>query len=56
MLLAYIDAGSGSLIFQFVIGGIVGGLFCLKLYWHKIKNFFKANDAKKSDSQNKVEK
>ncbi len=37
---AYIDPGSGSLILQGLIAGIAMGMYTLKLYWYKIKNFF----------------
>ena len=36
----YIDAGTGSIIIQFIIAGLVGGLFLLKVFWIKIKTFF----------------
>ena len=38
---AYLDPGSGSFIFQMLIAAIVGGLFVIKLYFNKIKTFFK---------------
>ena len=38
---AYLDPGSGSLLFQVIVGGILSGLFALKLYYKKIKTFFK---------------
>jgi hypothetical protein len=37
---AYIDAGTGSLIIQFLIAGAVGGLFALKIFWRNVKTFF----------------
>lgn len=37
---AYIDPGTGSIIFQVVIGLFVGGLFAVKIFWNKIRNFF----------------
>ncbi len=37
---AYIDPGTGSLIIQLLIGGTVGGLFLIKMYWKKVKTFF----------------
>lgn len=34
---AYIDPGTGSLVIQMIIGGLVGvGITC-KIYWYKIK-------------------
>lgn len=38
---AYLDPGTGSLIIQVVIGVFVGGLFALKIFWNRIKAFFK---------------
>jgi len=38
---AYIDAGTGSLIIQVLIAGLLGGLFLLKIFWSKVKAFFK---------------
>ncbi len=42
---AYLDPGTGSMILQALIGGIVGGMIAIKVYWQKIKGFF-------SDSKN----
>ncbi len=36
----YIDAGTGSLIIQFLIAGFVGGLFLIKVFWGKVSAFF----------------
>jgi len=38
---AYIDAGTGSLIIQILIAGFIGGLFLMKVFWGKVKAFFK---------------
>ena len=38
---AYLDPGTGSLIIQVVIGVAVGGLFTVKIFWNRIKTFFK---------------
>ena len=35
--LAYIDPGTGSLIFQFAAASLLGLLFMLKTYWLRIK-------------------
>lgn len=37
----YLDAGTGSIIIQALIGGLVGGLFALKIFWGRISTFFK---------------
>lgn len=39
--LLYIDPGSGSLLFQLLISGIVGFLAFAKLNLQKFKSFFK---------------
>ncbi len=38
---AYLDPGTGSFVFQMIVGAILGGLFTIKLYFKKIKNFLK---------------
>jgi hypothetical protein len=38
---AYLDPGTGSIIFQAVVGGALGLGIALKLYWRKIVAFFK---------------
>jgi hypothetical protein len=37
---AYIDAGTGSYIFQLLIAGILGGLFFIKKIFRSAKYFF----------------
>jgi hypothetical protein len=37
----YIDPGTGSIIIQALIGGAVGALLALKIYWNRISTFFK---------------
>lgn len=39
---AYIDPGSGSYMFQLIIGTILGALYVIKLYWKNIKSKFLA--------------
>jgi hypothetical protein len=36
---AYIDAGSGSYLFQLLIAGFVGLLYAVKLFWKRIRAF-----------------
>ena len=38
---AYLDPGTGSIIIQVVIGSAVGALFAIKIFWNRIKTFFK---------------
>ena len=49
---AYIDPGTGTIILQALIGGIVAGGAAVSLYWRKIKSFFskKKNDEKKPEN------
>jgi len=37
----YLDAGTGSIIIQALIGVLAGALLLLKIYWNKVKDFFK---------------
>jgi hypothetical protein len=37
---AYIDPGSGSFIFQMIVGAALGVTFGLKLFWRRIRSFF----------------
>ena len=39
--LAYLDPGSGSYLLQLLIAAILGGLFALRVYWGRIKSFFR---------------
>ncbi len=38
---AYLDPGTGSYILQMAIAALLAGLFSIKLFWNKIKIFFK---------------
>ena len=37
---AYLDAGTGSLIVQALLGGVVGVATVAKLYWGRIRGFW----------------
>ncbi|MGW0435947.1 hypothetical protein ACWDV4_25810 [Micromonospora sp. NPDC003197] len=41
MDLAYLDAGSGSLIVQAVIGGVAGVAVATRLYWRRLVSRFR---------------
>lgn len=48
---AYIDPGSGSMFLQLLLAAIAGGLWTLKAYWQRLKNFFfPGQKAKNGDS------
>lgn len=38
---AYIDMGTGSMIFQMLVAGFVGAAFTIKMYWHSLKQKIK---------------
>jgi len=38
---AYLDPGTGSYFLQLAIAALLGGLYAVKLFWKKIKAFFK---------------
>lgn len=40
---AYIDPGTGSYMLQVVIAGLLGALVSLRIYWARIKAYFKGN-------------
>jgi len=41
---AYLDPGTGGIIFQALIGVLIGAGITLKIYWYKLKEkFSKAN-------------
>lgn len=40
---AYIDPGTGSYIVQVVIAGLLGALVSIRIYWARIKTFFKGD-------------
>lgn len=46
---AYLDPGTGSYIFQVLVATLIGGIFTLKIYWQKIKNFFISRFSKKQE-------
>ena len=39
---AYLDPGTGSVILQMGIAALVGGLFAVKIFWSRIRAFFKS--------------
>ena len=38
---AYLDAGTGSMILQLLLGGLAGLAIVGKLYWNNTKEFFR---------------
>jgi hypothetical protein len=37
----YLDPGSGSYLLQLLIASLLGGLLLLRMYWAKVKGFFR---------------
>jgi hypothetical protein len=52
---AYLDAGTGSMILQVLLGGVAGLAIAGKLYWYKLLSFFgvkpKATPAEAPDDE-----
>lgn len=36
---AYIDPGTGSMVLQIVLGGVLASLVAIKLFWRQLKEF-----------------
>lgn len=53
---AYLDPGSGSFLFQLLIGAAVSALFLLKVYWKKIVSLFskKSTDVDAGDDDDEA--
>jgi hypothetical protein len=49
--LAYVDPGSGSLLLQVLIAGILGFAFTARLYWGKLTRFLKRTFLRKEPDQ-----
>lgn len=48
---AYLDPGTGSYFLQIIIAALVGSLFAVKLFWNKIKGFFRNVFTKSGDRE-----
>ena len=40
IIIAYLDPGTGAMVIQALIAGVVGAGFAVKLFWTNIKSFF----------------
>ena len=45
---AYIDPGTGSLVLQMIVAGVVGAGFAIRIFWKHIRTFFFGLFSKKS--------
>lgn len=52
---AYLDPGTGSFIIQMLIATLFGGLFMLKVYFKKVKDFFKRKFSKGGNDEHPQE-
>ena len=50
---AYLDAGTGSMILQLLIGGVAGALVVGKLYFRKIRSFFAGLLGRQAQDENR---
>lgn len=48
---AYLDPGSGSFIFQIIIGTVLGSMFALKTYFRGIKRFISGRLRRKNEKK-----
>jgi hypothetical protein len=49
--LAYLDPGSGSIIIQLILAGLLGFGVFVRLQWKRIKSFFTRETDSKSETQ-----
>ena len=50
--LAYLDPATGSMILQLLLGGVAGALVVGKLYWQRVKDFFR-KESEPPDSESR---
>lgn len=48
--LAYLDPGTGSMMFQMAVAAIFAALFTMKLYWQRVKGAMKRLFRKSPDA------
>jgi hypothetical protein len=46
---AYLDPGTGSIIIQAVLAGVVGGIALVKLYWSRLKGLMTGRTPKREN-------
>ena len=51
LVIAYLDPGTGSIIIQAVVAGLVGALALGRMYWSKIKSLVGKGEPKSGDEQ-----
>lgn len=48
---AYLDPGTGSYVLQLALAALVGALFAVRLFWGRIKSFFKKLFSKQTGAE-----
>lgn len=51
LLFAYLDPGSGSVLLQMIIAGLLGFGLAVRLFWGRIKGFFGGSIQETSDDE-----
>ncbi|MEX2599370.1 MAG: hypothetical protein WD533_06910 [Dehalococcoidia bacterium] len=49
---AYLDPGTGSMLFQVVAGAVLASLFAVKMFWYRIKAFVTTTVGRRQAEQN----
>ena len=52
MVMAYIDAGTGSIILQVLLGSFFAGLVMIRYHWLRLKRVFSRRSAPSDDVGN----
>ena len=52
---AYVDPGTGSILIQGLIASIAAVGVTLKIYWHRIVDFFKREEPQQESAQGETE-
>ncbi len=55
ILRTYIDAGTGSLLIQLIIGSAAGGFLMLKIYWSSLKGWIMHRHPEKGTDEEQSE-
>jgi hypothetical protein len=49
-LVAYLDAGSGSMIVQILVGGLAAAGVAVKIYWRRLLTFLRIRKPEETDT------
>jgi len=52
---SYLDPGTSSFLIQFILGGLVGIVVIVKIFWNKIIGYFKGNKTSIEEDINQPE-